>query len=298
MVLPRYYASLIDPSLPNCPIRLQAIPCVEEGAPAQGNESFDPLHDVDHKPAPHITHRLQGRALLHLTPNCSMYCRFCFRKSLLNEHVSELFLGSLDASLAYLHREKSLREVILSGGDPLMLSDRALGWAISQLGLMPHIKIIRLHSRTPVTLPSRVTPQLIEALASSKQRVLVTHFNHPREITWQACNAMHLLRGAGITLLNQTVLLAKVNASVATLRGLSEKLFEAGILPYYLHHPDPALGTQMFWVSVEEGRALYHELRKQMPGYLVPRYVQDHPSRPYKDLPELFDRSDPRPKSI
>lgn len=280
--LPRYYASLIDRADPRCPIRLQAIPSIEE-LEERPDLSPDPLEDGRHKPAPRVTHRYRNRALLHLTPNCSMYCRYCFRKSLLNEGVDELFSGDCTDALAYFASHPEIEEVILSGGDPLLAGDGPLARLVEALAALPSVKRLRIHSRVPVTFPSRITADLSRALTSSRlPLVVVAHFNHPREVTTQALAACSMLKEAGAHLLNQSVLLNGVNVDAGVLAELSERLFEGGILPYYLHHPDRAAGTGHFDVSRREGLRIHHELRSRLSGYLVPRYVVDEVGFPYK----------------
>lgn len=282
LVLPLYYANLIDRSNPACPIRLQAIPQLQEAEEASDMKA-DPLEDLAHRPAPRITHRYPNRALLHLTPNCSMNCRYCFRKSLLNESREDFFEGDLPESLRYLQITPQIEEVIFSGGDPFLANESTLGSTLRALHAFPHVKRVRFHSRVPVTLPMRVTACFSELLmAHGKTSVVVTHFNHPRELTSQASEALRNLKSASHTLLNQSVLLQGVNDSVEVLKQLSERLFEEGVLPYYLHHPDRALGTKHFDVSTEVGRGIHRALRCELPGYLVPRYVVDDPSFAYK----------------
>lgn len=282
LALPRYYASLIDPLDPNCPIRRQAIPELRENQPLSTMRS-DPLEDLAHQPAPRITHRYADRVLLHLTPNCSMYCRFCFRKNLLNELSDELFRGQVQEGLDYIASHTELREVIFSGGDPFMVAESLLARIVNQLGNLSHLKRIRFHSRVPVTFPMRVTHELGKAITSSKLPVVVVaHFNHPKEVTAQAAEACERLRRYNVRLLNQSVLLHQVNDSADILARLSESLFEIGVMPYYLHHLDRAKGTQHFDLSVERGLSIYDDLCSRVSGYLVPKYVVDKPGYAYK----------------
>lgn len=281
-LLPRYYASLIDRKNPNCPIRLQAIPRLSE---LLETATFvaDPLEDLSHKPVSRITHRYQRRVLIHLTPNCSMYCRFCFRKTLLNELSPSLFEGSLDSALHYVKEKRDIEEVIFSGGDPFMVNDSALADVIGRLERIEHITRIRFHTRVPVTFPMRVTEELVRIVSSPRiPTVVVTHFNHPQEVTVESAKACTLLRKAGVHLLNQTVLLAGVNNASETLSTLSRRVFEMGILPYYLHHPDRSAGTAHFDLSIQEGKNIYRKLREELPGYLVPKYVVDLVGQPFK----------------
>ncbi len=280
--LPRYYADLIDPSDPQCPIRLQAIPATEENEDPT-DLIPDPLADLRHRPAPRITHRYKSRVLLHLTPNCSLYCRYCFRKSLLNELQSELFGGELAESLRYIAEHPEIEEVILSGGDPLLVSDPALGRVVESIASISHLKRLRIHTRVPVTFPLRITNELTAAISCSRlPLVVVTHFNHAKEITPEAAGACARLKAISACMLNQSVLLRRVNDNVEALVKLSEGLFEMGVLPYYLHHPDRAAGTAAFDLSRERGLQLHGELRTRLSGYLVPRYVVDEVGLPYK----------------
>ena len=281
-LLPRYYASLIDPADPHCPIRRQAIPTLDE----METDSFrfsDPLQDLKHQPVPRITHRYPNRVLLHLTPNCSMYCRYCFRKTLLNDLSEGLFQGGLEPAISYLREHSEIEEVIFSGGDPFMVRDTALNKILEDLVGISHLQRLRFHTRVPVTFPSRVTEALVVSLTKTRfPIVVVTHFNHPKELTAMSRKASTSLRRAGIFLLNQSVLLRGVNDDEKSLTTLSRSLFEAEILPYYLHHPDPSKGTGHFDVTTERGLQLHHELKIALPGYLVPKYVIDVVGSPYK----------------
>lgn len=280
-LLPRYYASLIDKNDPNCPIRLQAIPHISELSTGK-REFADPLQDLKHQPAQRITHRYGNRVLLHLTPNCSMYCRFCFRKSLLNELKTDMFSGGFNVALRYIEKEAKIEEVIFSGGDPFMVGEEVVKGVLNELEKISHLKRVRFHTRVPVTLPARVTPAFAEALGSSRfSPVVVTHFNHPREITRESAEAISLLKKTTF-LLNQSVLLNRVNNNSDVLVELSQKLFEIGVLPYYLHQMDSSEGTQSFQVDMKEGKRIWDEMKRRLPGYLVPRYVVDIVGDPYK----------------
>jgi lysine 2,3-aminomutase len=284
-LLPPYYASLIEPGNENCPIRLQAIPSLRELDEAKDQNEFfsDPLNDLDHQPARRVTHRYANRALLHLTPNCSMYCRFCFRKGLLNELSERLFQGPLAEALAYFVSHPEIQEVIFSGGDPFMVSDELLTNVTESLASIDSIRRIRFHSRVPVTLPSRVTRALAQAITSTRLPcTVVTHFNHPKEVTPKSTAAVLELKQHGIVLLNQTVLLNGVNDDAHVLSELNLALGDLGVMPYYLHHPDRAAGTQYFDLSYERGLSIYEKLRARLPGYLLPKYVVDLPDYAYK----------------
>ncbi|MCB0416707.1 MAG: KamA family radical SAM protein [Bdellovibrionaceae bacterium] len=280
-LLPRYYANLIDKEDPNCPIRRQALPSLEESDLDWGET--DPLRDERYQPAPHLTHRYAGRVLLHLSPNCSMYCRYCFRKTLINEEKDTLFGGSLEAAYRYLESQAQVEEVIFSGGDPLMVSDASLATVLKRLESIKSIRTLRFHTRVPVTLPSRITENLVALLNSTHlSTVVVTHFNHPKEITDQSSEACLKMAKAGAWLFNQSVLLRGVNDKAETLAELSKALMAIRTVPYYLHHPDPAQGTRHFWLGYQHGAEIYEQLRSLLPGYLLPRYVVDDIERPYK----------------
>jgi lysine 2,3-aminomutase len=280
--LPRYYANLIDKKDPLCPIRLQAIPSPTE-LKASPDYFRDPLKDLIHQPVKGITHRYPNRALLHLTSNCSMYCRFCFRKTLLNEDKAQFFSADIKPALSYLSSHSEIEEVIFSGGDPFLANELVLQECLNHLNKLPHLKRIRFHTRVPVTFPERIDLPFTKILSSSRLPIIVvTHFNHPKEITGEAKIACEKLKSICHLLLNQSVLLRGVNDNPKILSELSEKLFEAQILPYYLHHPDKSEGTLTFDVSVKEGIKIWNELKKNLPGYLVPKYVKDDTELPYK----------------
>lgn len=275
-----YYSALIDRddtgrANPQCPIFRQAVPVKGENLQRDGF-SDDPLEDARHLVAPRLTYRLCGRALLHVTASCSTYCRFCFRKTLLNDSVDELFSGGYAKAIQYLHNEPEINEIILTGGDPLMLGDDALATLIAELAKVPHLSRLRVHTRVPVTFPSRVTDALVTALDGDfDQRVIVTHYNHPRELTHQAIDSCKRLMTSGIMVWNQSVLLKGVNDCSNTLVTLFSNLHLAGIRNYYLHHPDKSEGTAHFWLSLEEGHALFQRAAANLSPQSRPRYVVD-----------------------
>lgn len=276
-LVPRYYLGLIDRADPCDPIARMAFASSEE-LRVSGSALRDPIGDLARKAAPRLTHRYPDRALLHVTNLCPMYCRFCFRKNLMNEVDEDLYSGSFEEAFAYLASHSGIEELILTGGDPWMLSDEKLASLVDQIALRaPHIKRLRFHTRMPVTLPSRVTSDLVRAISGRFQTFVVTHFNHPRELTEQARNGIALLRGAGITVLNQSVLLKGVNDSAAVLRDLYRGLGNEGVLPYYLHHCDLVAGAEHFRLSIAEGRKIWTELRGTLSGYLIPEYILDTP---------------------
>jgi lysine 2,3-aminomutase len=279
-LVPEYYLNLIDPNDPADPIARMALPSADE-LKVSAQDLLDPIGDKVHLAAPRLTHRYPDRALLHVTNNCSMYCRFCFRKNLMNEVEEDLYSGDFAPALAYLQKHPEIEELILSGGDPWVLSDNKLKELLEFFAQgLPRLKRLRFHTRVPVTLPSRVTPGLIDALNVGKMPWLtfvVTHYNHPRELTPEAQAAIELLRGSGIVLLNQSVLLKGVNDSAEILRELFVGLGNWGVLPYYLHHCDRVAGAEHFRINLSQGRKIWQQLRGTLPGYLLPEYVLEVP---------------------
>ncbi len=270
-----YYLSLIDPADPACPIRKQALPDAAELVVAP-EERSDPIGDAAHAPTPLLVHRYPDRALLFPTFRCPMYCRYCFRKVAINGEPIRL-RQALDASLDYLRAHPAIAEVILSGGDPLMLSDDRLGELLGRLRAIPSVRRVRIHTRFPVTLPMRVDASLASLLAAHRPLFLVTHFNHPRELTPASALALRTLVDAGVTVLNQTVLLAGVNDDASVLAALFTGLLEHQVRPYYLHHPDLTVGTGHFRVSLDRGLSIARALRGRLTGLAWPTYVIDIP---------------------
>lgn len=294
--LPRPYAELIDRSAGrSCPIYRQAVPALSEADPhlppwarALSQEAYgrplpwraDAIGDVAHLGAPRLTHRYGNRALLHVSMACALYCRFCFRKGHLKAQEHELYGGPLQPAIAYLHAHPEIDEVILTGGDPLSMVDAWLERLLTQLAGVPHLRVVRLHSRMATTLPSRLTPELFESLQAAgahQQVTLVCHFNHPRELTTAACEALQLARHHGVVLLNQSTLLRGVNSDVEVLHALCQRLWHAGVTPYYLHHADWTPGTFAFRTTIGEGRALMAALAGRLSGPALPSYVVDVP---------------------
>ena len=226
---------------------------------------------------PGLLRKYRGRALLIATSVCAVHCRYCFRREFpYTEHRFDA-AGS-DDLIAALQQDASIKEIILSGGDPLMLKDASLAALIERLGTVPQLQTLRIHTRLPIVIPARITPTLLDTLAGSRLRtVVVLHVNHPAEIDQAVLTATTRLREAGSTLLNQSVLLAGINDTTAALTELSERLFSAGVLPYYLHLLDPVRGAAHFAVTDAAGQALIATLRAQLPGYLVPRLVRETP---------------------
>ena len=281
--VPRPFAARMRRGDPQDPLLLQVLPLGEENTEAPGFSS-DPVGDRQAQAAPGLIHKYHGRALLITTGACAVHCRYCFRREY-PYHDNQLTGRRLQAVLMYLHNEPSIQEIILSGGDPLVMSNAKLDTLIAALADIPHLRRLRVHSRLPVVLPTRVDGGLIEALTSSRlQTLMVVHINHANEIDDDVRVAIDMLKRAGLLVLNQSTLLAGINDDLDTLTELQEQLFEAGILPYYLHLLDRAHGTAHFEVPESSAKALHEGLRRRLPGYLVPRLARDHPHSPYKIL--------------
>jgi len=280
MKIPLYYLGLIDPDDPACPIRKMAIPDARE-IKVFPSELMDPIGDVNaelnNQPVPALTHRYPDRALLYPTPLCGVYCRHCFRRRLAGKRDFVPTEKQIEAAIRYIEQRSEIQEVILTGGDPLMLSDARLFQVLDRLKRIPHIRTLRIHTRMPVINPFRITHELAEGLKRYAPLWLVTHFNHPKEVTPIAAQHLARLADRGIPLLNQGVLLKGVNDRAETLRELGWKLIEARVKPYYLHHLDRAQGLSHFRVGVRRGLNLLRELRGTMPGYAIPSYILDIP---------------------
>ena len=276
------YAVAIPPALraliehPDDPIGRQFVPHPDELITAP-HERADPIGDDALSPIKGIVHRYPDRALLKPLLVCPVYCRFCFRREHVGPDGGLLTQAELEAAYAWLAARPAIREVILTGGDPLLLSPRRLGGIVAALSAIPHIELIRLHTRVPVAEPARVTPALVGALASERALWLVLHANHARELTQDVRKALQRIQAAAIPVLGQSVLLRGVNDSVAALEALFRAMVAARVKPYYLHQLDPAPGTARFHVPIAEGQALLEGLRGRVSGLAWPTYVLDIP---------------------
>ncbi|HXH02223.1 MAG TPA: lysine-2,3-aminomutase-like protein, partial [Candidatus Competibacteraceae bacterium] len=270
-------AALIDRQDPADPIARQFLPDVRE-LQRRPEELADPIGDEAHSPVKGIVHRYADRVLLKLTEICPVYCRFCFRRELIGPDSGQgLSAQELEAALAYIARTPAIWEVILTGGDPLVLSPRRLGAVVAQLAAIEHVGVIRIHSRVPVVAPERITAELVAALKGSKPVYLLLHCNHPRELTEAARAACARLVEAGIVLLSQSVLLKGVNDDLPTLTALMRAFVANRIKPYYLHHPDLAPGTSHFRLDPQQGLRLLRELRRTTSGLCQPTYILEIP---------------------
>jgi EF-P beta-lysylation protein EpmB len=275
--VPESFVARMRPGDPNDPLLRQVLPLGVE-LEEQPGYSSDPLDERAAQRAPGLLRKYAGRALLITTQACAIHCRYCFRREFPYAEQADETGTRWAAALEAIANDASIEEVILSGGDPLSLSDGRLKWLTDALGAMSHVRRIRVHTRQPVVLPSRVDAGLTAWLAGIRQPVVfVLHVNHPNEIDADVRAACARLRGAGVTLLNQSVLLRGVNDDVETLERLSRDLLDAGVLPYYLHLPDRVRGTAHFDVEEHRARDLVAELTSRVSGYLVPRLVREVP---------------------
>jgi lysine 2,3-aminomutase len=278
VAVPASHAELINPDDPQDPLGLQYLP--HEGElDVRPDELEDPIGDGRHSPVRGVVHRYPDRALLMPTTLCAVYCRFCFRRETVGPgRAASLGKDELERALAYIAAHPEIFEVILTGGDPLVLSARRLSAVLGRLAEMPHVKVLRVHTRAPVAAPELVTPALVEALKGAGRPVFVAvHVNHPRELTPAAMTALARLADAGLPLLSQTVLLKGVNDDVEVLEALMRALLALRVRPYYLHHPDLAPGTARFRLTLAEGRALVRSLKRRVSGLCQPVYVLDLP---------------------
>jgi lysine 2,3-aminomutase len=269
-------ADMMDRSDPRDPIARQFVPDPRE-LEQLPEESGDPIGDDAHSPVEGVVHRYPDRVLLKLVNACAVYCRFCFRREMVGPGRGGLSRSALVAALDYIARSPEIWEVILTGGDPLVLSPRRLKDVIARLAAIGHVKVIRIHTRMPTVAPERVTPALVKALRSDKAAFVVLHANHPRELTREARAACARFIDAGIPMLSQSVLLRGVNDDVETLGALMRALVECRIKPYYLHHADLAPGTAHFRTTIAEGQTLMRALHGRYSGLCQPSYVLDIP---------------------
>jgi lysine 2,3-aminomutase len=275
--VPRYYLNLIDWDNPNDPIRQQIMPSIKE-LTCDERELEDPIGDLVHSPTDRLTHRYPDRVLIYPTYQCSAYCRFCFRKNQLRENSKAYSNAAIEPALQYVKEHPEVQEVILTGGDPLMLMDHELEYIRERIEQIGHIRMIRIHTRMIATLPHRITPDFITALKGRTMKCVVTHINHPREITSETAAACQRIRQAGYMLLNQSVILRGVNNHVETLKELMrEMLYTLGVKPYYWHHCDLARGAGHFRTKIAETHELIQQLRGYVSGLCIPTYVLDLP---------------------
>ncbi len=272
--VPRSYVARMRKGDPDDPLLRQVLPLAAEEV-HRPEFMTDPVGDLRAMPHPGLLHKYHGRALLITTGACAVHCRYCFRRHFPYGEANPA-AGQWQAALDHIAGDPSLSEIILSGGDPLSLSDTRLAALAEQLAAIPHVRRLRIHTRLPIVLPSRVNQELTGWLTQAPlQKVLVVHANHAREIDAETVKALRDLQNCGVTLLNQSVLLRGINDHVEALIDLSETLFAAGVLPYYLHLLDKVQGAAHFDIPETEARLLLSRLRNRLPGYLVPQLVRE-----------------------
>jgi lysine 2,3-aminomutase len=274
--IPRYYLDLIDWTDPNDPLRRQVLPLADEQA-VLPDDLRDPIGDDAHSPVPGIVHRYPDRVLFLLTATCAVHCRFCFRREFIGKPIRTLRKEQFEGALRYIAEHPEIWEVILSGGDPLVFPNAYLETVFQRLRAIRHVKIIRIHTRTPAVFPGRLTPEFTETARRFAPVYLVVHVNHPREVSPDFVRHVGNVVDRGIPVLSQSVLLRGVNDDVATLAALFKRLVEARVRPYYLHQLDRAPGTNHFRVPIEEGLRLIEGLRGNVSGLCLPTYILDIP---------------------
>ncbi len=276
MAITPYFFSLIDQGDPECPIRKQAIPRIDELTASPG-EMVDPCGEDSHSPVPGLVHRYPDRVLLIVTDSCAMYCRYCTRNRLVGEDAPPMSTERFEEAFKYIKAKRSIRDVLISGGDPLMFTTGHLEYYIKRLRSISHIDIVRIGTRVPVTLPMRVDEELVDMLRRYHPLYMSIHFSHPKEITPEVKRACALLTDAGIPLGSQTVLLKGINDRPRTMKKLLHELLKIRVRPYYLYQCDPAVGTAHFRTPVAAGINIIEKLRGHTTGYAVPTLVIDAP---------------------
>ena len=276
MAITPYYASLIDPDDPNCPVRKQAVPVVQELHLGHADMD-DPLHEDVDSPVPHVTHRYPDRVLFLVTSVCSMYCRHCTRRRFAGHTDRAISRDEIMEGVRYIQNTPEVRDVLISGGDPLTLTDDALEFIIRELRAIPHVEIIRIGTRTPVVMPQRITRELCAMLRKYHPIWLNTHFNHPKEVTPESRRACEMLVDAGIPVGNQSVLLKGVNDCPHIMKKLVHELVKMRVRPYYIYQCDLSMGIEHFRTAVGKGIEIIEKLRGYTSGFAVPTYVIDAP---------------------
>ena len=271
-----YFFNLIDAADENCPIRRQVIPRLEETRAAPW-EMSDPCGEEKHSPVPGLVHRYPDRVLFLVTDRCASYCRYCTRSRLVSNATGYDFHPEFERQIDYVRRTPAVRDVLLSGGDPLLLSDDKLEYLLRELRAIPHVEFLRIGSRIPIFLPQRITPELCGMLKKYHPLFLSVHSNHPRELTTEVRDALGRLADAGIPLGNQSVLLRDVNDDVVVMRALLQKLLMCRVRPYYLYQCDLISGSAHLRTSVRKGLEIMEALRGHTTGYALPQYVIDAP---------------------
>ena len=289
-----YYLSILDPSDLSCPIWMQAIPSVYEIDDIYGKE--DPMAEEFTSPAPRITRRYPDRLIINITNQCAMFCRHCQRRRNIGEIDEPASRKDIEEAINYIRNNPEIRDVLITGGDPLTLSDDRLEWILSEIRNIPSVEIIRLGSRTLVTLPQRVTKELCDMLEKYHPLYINTHFNHPREITPDTLKATKMLSKAGIALGNQAVLLRNINNDPNVMKKLNHELLKSYVRPYYIFHAKSVKGTSHFVTKIEDGLEIMEQLRGHTSGMAIPTYIINAPDGHGKTpiLPQYLISSDER----
>ncbi|MEZ0537270.1 KamA family radical SAM protein [Caldicellulosiruptoraceae bacterium PP1] len=269
-----YYLSLIEPNNENCPIRMQSIPSIKE---LNDEGELDPMNEAETSPTEIITQRYPDRLIVKVTNVCGMFCRFCQRRRLIGEIDKHASKESIIEAIEYIRQNKNIRDVLITGGDSFLLSDSEIEWILKELRSIKHVEIIRFGTRTPVTLPQRITNELVSILNKYHPIYVNTHFNHPKEITQDSQRAIEMLADAGIPLGNQMVLLKGINNDNFIVRKLNQELLKIRVKPYYIFHPKRVKGTSHFWLSIQEGLEIMESLRGRTSGMAVPTYILNAP---------------------
>ncbi|HQA47125.1 MAG TPA: lysine 2,3-aminomutase [Bacillota bacterium] len=276
MAITPYYASLMDPDDPNCPIRKQAVPTSLELHRGEADME-DPLHEDTDSPVECLTHRYPDRVLLLVTDQCSMYCRHCTRRRFAGQTDNAVPGDRIDKAIEYIKNTPRVRDVLISGGDALVISDDRLEYVLKSLREIPHVEVIRIGSRTPVVMPQRITRQLVDMIKKYHPVWLNTHFNHPKEVTPASMEACRMLADAGVPLGNQTVLLRGINDCVHVMKRLMHLLVKMRVRPYYIYQCDLSLGIEHFRTKVSKGIEIIEGLRGHTSGFAVPTFAVDAP---------------------
>jgi len=270
-----YYLSLLDLNDQNSPLRKTIIPSIKESYTSPG-ESEDPLHEENTSPVPGIVHRYPDRVLFLTTSFCSVYCRYCTRSRLVGGHT-EALEDHWKEAIDYIRKTTAIRDVLISGGDPLTMCDERLNWLLKEITSIDHVEMVRIGTKVPMVLPQRITPQLLKIFKQYKPLYLSVHCTHPDEITAESSKAFNSLADAGVVMGSQTVLLKGVNDSAQTLTELYHRLLKVRVRPYYLFQCDPIIGSEHFRTTVDKGREVMFGIRGFTSGYAVPQYVIDTP---------------------
>ncbi|NMB97161.1 MAG: KamA family radical SAM protein [Clostridiaceae bacterium] len=265
-----YYLSLVEPDNDKCPIKLQSIPSILE---LDDRGTLDPMNEKDSTPEEYVTRRYPDRLIIKVTNMCGMYCRFCQRRRLIGEFDIHVPRSKLKKAIQYVRNNTEIRDVLITGGDAFMLLDSDINWLLEELRSIEHVEIIRFGTRTPVTLPQRITSNLVNILKKYHPVYVNTHFNSPREITGEAKKACEMLANAGIPLGNQMVLLKGVNDDPFIVRKLNQSLLSIRVKPYYIFHPKNVKGTSRFWVNIQTGMEIMEKLRGRTSGLAIPTYI-------------------------